>query len=112
MKKILFLAVIMLAALGVYAQDSNTMYMKTDTAAQLNMKNYLAMKGGVMMVYKNGDSIAMTSVMTLKDGTVVRQDGTVTRKNGITIKLKDGDGIYMDGRLRMKNAMARKDSPK
>jgi hypothetical protein len=112
MKKILFLTAVTLAGLGVYAQDSNTMYMKSDTAAQYNMKNYIAMSGGVMMVYKNGDSIAMTSVMTLKDSTVVKQDGTITRKNGITIKLKDGDGIYMDGRLRMKNAMARKDSPK
>ncbi len=112
MKKILFLMAVTLAGLGIYAQDSNTMYMKSDTAAQYNMKNYIAMRGGVMMVYKNGDSIALTSVMTLKDGTVVKQDGTITRKDGITIKLKDGDGIYMDGRLRMKNAMARKDSPK
>jgi hypothetical protein len=111
MKKILFLLAVTLTGLGVYAQDSNTMYMKPDTAGMYNMKNYLAMKGGVMMVYKNGDSIAMTSVMTLKDSTVVKQDGTITRANGISIKLKNGEGIYMDGRLRMKNDMAKKDSP-
>jgi hypothetical protein len=111
MKKLILLITVILAGMVTYAQDSNTMYLKTDTSAKVNMKDYVVMRNGVMMVYKGGDSVAMTSVMTLKDSSTVKQDGTITRKNGDSMKLKEGEGVYMNGKPRMKNdMMVKKDS--
>lgn len=107
MKKTILLILIIGVGFASFSQDSNTMYLKQDTSAKAyNAKDYIAMRGMTMMVFKNGDSIALTKVMTLKDGSVVKQDGTVTLKNGQTIKLKDGDKIYWDGRIVMKSEMA------
>jgi uncharacterized protein DUF6799 len=113
MKKIIFLGLLAVTCLGSFAQDSNTMYLKQDTSAKAyNMNDYIAMKGMTMMIFKNGDSLAMTNVMTLKDGSIVKQDGSVTRTNGQTTKLKDGDKIYWNGKIILKGMMAmnKKDS--
>ena len=113
MIKIIF--VILFTNLGcvAFAQDSNTMYLKQDTSAKAYMANdYIGMRGMTMMVFKNTDSIALTNVMTLKDGSVVKQDGTVTRKSGQVMKLKDGDKIFWNGKIVMKGMMTmnKKDS--
>jgi predicted RNA polymerase sigma factor len=106
MQKFIFLIVLTVAGFGAFAQDSNTMYLKQDTSAKAySMNDYIAMRGMTMMVFKKGDSLAMTNVMTLQDGSVVKQDGTVTRKKGQTIKLKDGDKIYWNGKVVMKGEM-------
>ena len=100
--KIIFLsfALISFVSLAASGQDSNIVTMKSDTTGKLNPKDYLGLRGRMMMVYKQGDSIAMTSVITLNDGTVVKQDGSYQRKNGKTGNLKDGDFIFMDGTIR------------
>lgn len=113
MIKIIFLVSLTVAGLGAFAQDSNTMYLKQDTSAKAyTMNDYISMRGMTMMVFKGSDSIALTNVMTLKDGSIVKQDGSVTRKNGQTLKLKDGDKIYWNGKIVMKGIMAmnKKDS--
>jgi hypothetical protein len=101
MKRFIFFIAIIISCAAVKGQDSNLMYLKSDTSARL-AKDFILMRSGIMMVFQKGDSIAMTAVMTLSDGSVVKQDGSVTRKNGDTLKLKDGEGIYLNGRLKPK----------
>jgi hypothetical protein len=99
MKKFIFITAIIISCTVAKGQDSNLMYLKSDTSARL-AKDFILMKAGIMMIYQKGDSIAMTAVMTLSDGTVVKQDGSITRKNGDTLKLKEGEGIYMNGKIK------------
>jgi predicted RNA polymerase sigma factor len=113
MKKVIILIIFAVAGFGAFSQDSNTMYLKQDTSAKAySATDYIAMKGMTVMVFKDGDSIALTNVLTLKDGSVVKQDGSVTRKNGQVIKLKEGDKVYWNGKILMKGemTMTRKDS--
>ena len=111
-KIICLLAICITATTFIYAQDSNIVTSRSDTAGKLSPRDYLGMRGSLMMLYKSGDSIAMTSVMTLREGTVIKQDGSFTRKNGSSGKLKDGEMMYMDGVIRYKNMQpfTRKDS--
>lgn len=65
----------------------------------MKMKDCVMMEGGKMMVMKNGENMAMDQDMTMKNGTMVMKDGTVKMKDGKTAMLKDGDCVYMDGRM-------------
>lgn len=104
MKKFIVLCGIVTSCAFVSGQDSNAMYLKSDTSAKM-ARDYLLMKNGVMMLFQKGDSIAMTSVMTLSDGTIIKQNGTLTRKNGDTLTLREGEGIYLNGRIRPKKSV-------
>ena len=63
------------------------------------MKDCVMMKDGKMMVTKDGKTMAMDQTMTMRNGTTVMSDGTVKMKNGTTKMLKDGDCVYMDGKM-------------
>jgi hypothetical protein len=113
MNKIIYLlAVCIIAPTILNAQDSNIVTMRSDTTGKLSPRDYVGMRGAIMMLYKSGDSIAMTSVITLREGTVIKQDGSFTRRNGSSGKLKEGEVIYMDGVIRPRNMQrfTRKDS--
>jgi hypothetical protein len=96
-KQVLFVLLLVVSANFLHAQDSNTMYLKTDTSARPEWKDYIVLKNGVMTIFKKGDSSVMTEPKTLKDGTIVKQDGTIIHKNNQQEKLGDGEGIYSDG---------------
>jgi hypothetical protein len=55
------------------------------------------MKGGTMMVQRNGELKPMDLAMTLSNGTKVAMDGTVTMPDGTMRRLMDGEAINMDG---------------
>jgi len=87
------------------AQDSLKM---NDTSASIldsslingnPLKDCVIMKNGQMMVMKNGQTMKLNRSMTMQKGVVVMPDGTVTMSNGSKKQLKDGQCVYMDGKI-------------
>ena len=62
-------------------------------------EDMVAMKGGSMMVVRNGEMKPMNMVMTLSNGMKVAMDGTVTMPDGTSRRLMDGEAITMDGEM-------------
>ncbi len=111
MKKILFLAGLVVMSYGAFAQDSS-MPMTQDTAGKMGMmKNYLTMDQGKLMMMKDGMSSLVTSDKKLMNGTVVKTDGSIMMKNGMKAMLMDGDKIFINGQISRKMGMMdKKDS--
>ena len=58
------------------------------------------MKDGKMQVMKNNKPMTMYKDMILGNGTEVMTNGMVKMKNnGMSMTMKDGDMIYMDGKM-------------
>ena len=79
------------------------------------MKDCVMMKDGKMMVEKGGKTMPMDNDVTMSNGTVVTPDGSVKMKNGTTKMLKDGDCVYMNGKMssmKMHTAMHKKTTAK
>ena len=62
-------------------------------------KDCVMMKDNKMMVTKGGNTMAMDQDMTLTNGTVVSTDGSVKMSDGKTKQLKNGDALYMNGKM-------------
>ena len=62
-------------------------------------KDCVMMKEDKMMVMKGGKTMAMDQDMTLANGTVVSTGGSVKMSDGKTKQLKNGDCIYMNGKM-------------
>jgi hypothetical protein len=92
MKKITMLFATLILATGIFAQENKT---KMDH----KMKDCVMMKDGKMVVMKEGKTMDMDEDMTMQNGAMVMKDGTVKWKNGKTTKLKEGDCVYMDGKM-------------
>jgi hypothetical protein len=97
MKKLFLLALLSLFTLAMNAQQTNTK-MKTQKSTSMS-KDCVMMENGKMMVMKGGQSSDLTQDMTMSNGTVVMADGTVKMKNGKTMKLKNGDCVWMNGNI-------------
>jgi hypothetical protein len=95
MKKLLVLMAAFLFSFNVYAQQKE----KKMDKMHGSMKDCVMMHDGKLMVMKGGEMTAMTEDMTLKNGTMVMKDGTVMMKDGTKKPLKEGEGIYMDGKM-------------
>jgi hypothetical protein len=107
MKKLLMLfAAAFLISVSVHAQDSS----KT-TGKSTKMKDCYMMKGGKMVMEKNGTATDMTQDVTLSNGTVVTKDGTVKTKDGKTVTLKEGECVYTNGKIKMMSPSAQKSKP-
>ncbi len=61
--------------------------------------DHILMTDARMQVVKNNKPMPMYKDMVLGNGTKVSTDGTVKMKNGESIKIKDGDMIYMNGNM-------------
>ena len=59
----------------------------------------VTMENGKMMVVKGGKMSAMDKEVTLTNGSVVTTDGTIKLQDGTSKKLKNGDCVYMDGKI-------------
>jgi hypothetical protein len=113
MKKIFVLIVASTLSIGLFAQAGKDKKMdKTDHAGKMdkmehdgmgkmhkNMKDCVMMEDGKMMVMKGGKTMQMDKDMTIQNGTMVMADGNVKWKNGKTAMLKNGDCVYMDGKM-------------
>ena len=62
------------------------------------------MKGGTMMLLRDGDLLIMDENMTMADGTKVMTDGTVILRDGTTLTLVDGEGMIMDAPMAINQA--------
>ena len=72
-------------------------------------KDCIMMKDGKVWQTKDGSTAELTEDVTLTNGTIVSKDGTVKMKDGTTKTLKNGDCVYMDGKM-THMAMKKKDA--
>lgn len=66
------------------------------------MKDHVTMKGGKMMLMKKGELFIIDKNMKLSNGTVVTPNGTINLIDGSSMRMKNGDQIFMDGKVRQK----------
>lgn len=71
-------------------------------------KDCVMMKDGKMMAMKGGKTMAMDQDMTMSNGAVVSSDGTVKMSDGSSKQLKNGDCVYMDGKMMTMSNMHKK----
>ncbi|RFM30160.1 DUF6799 domain-containing protein [Deminuibacter soli] len=97
MKKLFLLfALLTFGVVAANAQDTSMHKMKE---AHHKMKDCIAMKDGKVWVMKDGKTWEMKKDMTLSDGSVVMKDGSVKKSTGETVMLKEGQCIYMNGKI-------------
>lgn len=102
MKKLLILAVAFMVGGSAFAQDKMDKKMEQSTTKMHGkMKDCVMMEGGKMMVMKGGSTTAMEQDMKMANGATVMTDGTVKMKDGTTKMLKDGQCVYMNGKMGM-----------
>jgi hypothetical protein len=116
MKKIIA-CVVALIAFSVLTTSGFAQEKKMDSkmGKSTKMKDCVMMKDGKMMVEKGGKTMEMDKSMTMSNGSVVMPDGSVKMKDGTTKMLKDGDCVYMNGKMtsmKMHTAMHKKTTPK
>lgn len=70
---------------------------KSPVSGSKEMKSYLSMQGGQMILVDNDKVGRMKKDMTMKNGTLVKTDGTVKTKDGRSFQLKEGNRVYMNG---------------
>lgn len=97
MKKLLIL--LAAAAFGLSAAAQHEGHSPTTTKQADHTKEHLMMMDGKMMHMKDGKSMALTQEIKLSNGATIAKDGTLKMKNGKTRKLKNGEMIYMDGKM-------------
>lgn len=92
MKKLFVIMIACILSTSLFAQ-------KMDKMDHGKMKDCVMMEHGKMVVMKNGETMDMNKDMAMKNGTMVMRDGKVKMKNGKTTMLKDGDCVYMNGKM-------------
>ena len=108
---ILFTFALMLCTAAFSQKDSNILRSRDTTSARMN--NYISKVDGKIIRVENGINTSLNEAVVLKNGTRVKTDGTVIMKNGKQYLLKEGDKLYLDGRIadmKMNQAPVGKDS--
>ncbi|HKY55357.1 MAG TPA: DUF6799 domain-containing protein [Anaerolineales bacterium] len=59
----------------------------------------VTMRGGRMMVVRNGELVAMKEDVLMNEGSRVLTDGTVIRTDGTTRMMMEGESLRMDGEI-------------
>lgn len=99
MKRLFFLLVAFTFSTALFAQDKTHHKGKMTEHKMGKMQDCVMMEDGKMMTMKDGSTMVMDKDMTMKNGTVVMTDGTVKMKNGKTMKLQNGECVYMNGKM-------------
>jgi Domain of unknown function (DUF6799) len=60
-------------------------------------QDHIMIKGGRVMMMRNGEMRPMDEEMTMPDGTKVRMDGTLMMPNGTTRMMAEGETIILEG---------------
>ena len=103
MKKLLILFVAFTLSTGAFAQHN------MDNMEKMDMKkDHMMMKNGKMEMVKAGKTMAMDKDMTLTNGTTVSTGGMVKMKDGKTMQMKEGEMMYMDGKMGVMPKKAKK----
>ena len=87
--------------------DSTTTMMTpapaTDTAGSMNStamhEGMMTMREGKVVEMKNGQWVAIDKTVTCTDGCKVMPNGDVVMKDGMKMKLKEGESIDKDGNM-------------
>lgn len=109
MKKLLILSFVFIMSAGAtFAQDKMASKQEHMSKMHKPMKDCVIMKDGKMWTMKGGKTMEMTQPATMNNGTTVMADGTVKTKEGKTMMMKEGDCMYMSGK--MKKMMKKKGS--
>jgi hypothetical protein len=61
------------------------------------VRDHIEMTKGMVMVYKDGKGSALTSTLTLPDGTGISSDGSYVRSSGRRSRLADGQLLTLEG---------------
>ena len=101
MKKFALLLTLLVLTAGTFAQQTKTKEKTTNptSKSKSKMQDCVMMEDGKMMVMKKGKMHELSTDTTLSNGTMVMMDGTVKMKNGKSVMLKDGNCIYMNGKV-------------
>lgn len=103
MKKSFVLAAMLFIAMGSFAYSpSPAIDAMISQEKTQKMKDCVMMKDGKMYVVKDGESTEMTKAVVMSNGSKVLANGDVIAKNGDTVKLEDGDVVYMNGKIEKK----------
>ena len=100
MKKVVVFFAAMLLTAGIYAQDSTSRKPEKTEQNDKSQRDCVVMKDGKMMVLKAGKWANLKKNITLDNGTVISSDGSVKLKTGESTTLKEGQGFYMDGKMK------------
>lgn len=87
------------ATIGLNAAAQHEGHTQKTTDQINHTKEHLMMKDGKMMHIKDDKTMELTSDMQLSNGTTVTKDGTLKMKDGKTHMMKEGEMIYMDGKM-------------
>jgi hypothetical protein len=111
MKKLIGMFAFTAITLCSFAQDSTKMQDTSMSTGKHMMKDCVMMKDGQVMSMKDGQKMKLEQTMTLTNGTTVAPDGTIKWPNGKTAMLKEGQCIYMNGKIgKMKDKMGKMSS--
>lgn len=120
MKKLtMFVLAAVICTSAVNAQDTKTTTSSTTTKTSSTMKHKMGgahkmnkdcimMKEDKLVVMKGGNTSDMDQSMTLTNGATVNTDGTVTMKDGTSKQLKNGDCVFMNGKMMKSGSMHKK----
>jgi len=103
MKKLLILITALALSSTAFSQEKMDMK-KGAKMGRMNhkmntKKDHVMMVNGKMQMMKNGKKMPMENEMTMGNGTKVMADGMCTKKDGTTMTMKNGDMMYMDGKM-------------
>ena len=87
------------ATIGLSATAQHESHGQQTSDTSKHAKEHLMMMDGKMMHIKDGKTMELTQEMKLSNGAIIAKDGMMKMKNGKTRKLKDGEMIYMDGKM-------------
>ena len=96
MKKIFAMIAALAFALTVSAQDKTE---KKVDKMDSGMKDCVMMEDGILVLMKDGKVTDLTTGMTLQNGIKVMADGKIIMKDGSAKMLKNGDVMYMNGKM-------------
>lgn len=98
--KNLFLTMLAVAlSFGVFAQDTIPVKDTIPTEQKTQMKDVYVMKDSKMWQIKAGEKSEMTQDVTLVNGTIVMANGTVKKTDGVTVTLKNGQFVDLEGTI-------------
>ena len=117
MKKLILVFAAVAISAGAYAQvdstNSKTSPQDLNNSKNQNTQTYSAydlhpdgvlMKDGKLMVVKNGKKTTLDQDMSMSNGTKIKTDGNYTKKDGSTMRLKEGEHMDMEGNINLMNS--------
>ena len=93
MKKMLVMLMACCMGIVMYAQSND------QAEKKMMKKDCITMKDGKVWQTKDGKTAELSEDVTLPNGTVVMKDGNVKMKDGTMKMLKDGDCVWMEGKM-------------